>query len=147
MKENTKKIYLKNFGCQMNNRDSEHVVAQFLNHGYHLTDNKQDADVILMNTCSVRQHAEDKVWSELGRLKKIKVTSHQSPVTSRNFPVIGVIGCMAENLKDRIIERMPHVDLVCGPNDLGRIYQLVQKVTATKKNILAVGAACRSPSF
>lgn len=146
----------------MNDRDSEHVVAQFLAHGYRLTDNKKDADVILLNTCSVRQHAEDKVFSELGRLRKLKITNPKSQIPNksqitnskrkthnaeRTTPIIGVIGCMAENLKDTIIERMPHVDLVCGPNDLGRVYQLVEKFKTTQKNIVSVGAACRSPSF
>jgi len=129
----------------MNERDSEHVIAQFLDDGYSLAQIPKEADVILLNTCSVRQHAEDKVWSELGRLRKIKkVISFRSPVKS---PIIGVIGCMAENLKSKIIERMPIVDFVAGPNDLARLVAIVESIKETKKKIVAAGAAKRDASF
>ncbi len=134
-----KKIFLKTFGCQMNDRDSEHVVAQFLANGYTLVDSKQDADVILLNTCSVRQHAEHKVWSALGHLKRLK--------KKRKEIIVGVLGCMAENIKDAIIERAPYVDLICGPNDLMNVSKLVTKIQRNRKNILAVGLPHRDKSF
>jgi tRNA-2-methylthio-N6-dimethylallyladenosine synthase len=137
-------VYIKTFGCQMNDRDSELVMGQFLSRGYQLTDDKKDADVILFNTCSVRQHAEDRVFSELGTLKKLK-TNDQRLTT--NDPIIGVIGCMARNLGNKIIERMPQVDLVVGPNDLGRISELVKLVKKEKSREIAVDSPVRDKSF
>lgn len=152
----------------MNERDSEHVAAQFLDQGYSLAQAPKDADVILLNTCSVRQHAEDKVWSELGRLRKLKIPNHKFQITNKfqipdsklknksaertpqnadRTPVIGVIGCMAENLKNKIIERMPIVDFVAGPNDVARLVAIVETIKKTKKKIVAVGSAQRDASF
>lgn len=146
-----KRVFIRTFGCQMNIRDSELVIGQFLSGGYRLTDNIKEADVILFNTCSVRQHAEDKVWSELGTLKKLR--SHKPypdghrQATSHKRPVIGVIGCMAKNLGDEIIERMPQVDVVCSPNDLGKIYKIVCDVRKKKQKIIEVGSDARDKSF
>ena len=82
-----KKLYLETFGCQMNVLDSELVLGQLRAHGYEPTEDRASADVILYNTCSVREHAEQKVWSRLGELRQRK----------KDEPglVIGVIGCMA----------------------------------------------------
>ncbi len=123
----------------MNDRDSEHVIAQFIDQGYELAQDDKTADVILLNTCSVRQHAEEKVWSMLGYLKRLKKNKPQV--------IIGLLGCMAQNLQDAIIERMPHVDLVCGPNDLSRVYYLVKNIQKTNKNVIAVESMKRNPSF
>ena len=81
------RVYIETVGCQMNMLDSELVVAALRKEGYELTDNPKDADTVLFNTCSVREHAEHKIYSALGRLKFSK----------RNRPqkVIGVLGCMA----------------------------------------------------
>src|SRR6516162_5821537 len=88
-----KKLYIETVGCQMNLLDSELVVAKLRQEGYELTDNIQQADAILYNTCSVRQHAEDKVYSALGRIKRIK---------ERNPGVaIGVMGCMGQKDQDQ----------------------------------------------
>ena len=84
----------------MNMRDSEVVCGLLAKAGYKITDNSAKADVIIFNTCSVRQHAEDKVWSEAGRFKKGKI--------------IGVIGCMAQNYGQGIFERSPNVSFVVG---------------------------------
>src|SRR5438067_3797629 len=88
-----KKLYLETVGCQMNVLDSELVVGSLRREGYQLTDRPGDADVILFNTCSVRQHAEDKIYSALGRLRDHK----------RRHPgkIIGVLGCMAQKDKER----------------------------------------------
>src|SRR6187200_2128696 len=84
----TKKLYLETVGCQMNVLDSELVVGSLRRQGYELTEEATDADVILFNTCSVRQHAEDKIYSALGRLRHHK-NKHASTI-------IGVLGCMAQ---------------------------------------------------
>jgi len=83
-----RKLYLETFGCQMNVLDSELVLGQLRAHGYEQVDDRESADVIIYNTCSVRQHAEQKVWSRLGELRGRKASDPGL--------VIGVIGCMAE---------------------------------------------------
>src|SRR3569833_2312156 len=99
-----KSLYIETVGCQMNMLDSELVVAGLRKQGYQLVDNPQAADTILFNTCSVRQHAEDKIYSALGRLKNAK----------RDNPhkIIGVLGCMAQKDQKLIFERAPFVDLI-----------------------------------
>src|SRR4051794_11996089 len=102
----TKKLYIETVGCQMNVLDSELVVGALRRQGYELTHEPAEADVIFFNTCSVRQHAEDKVYSALGRLR-----SHKR---RRPDAVLGVLGCMAQKDQERVRRRGPHVDLVCG---------------------------------
>jgi len=126
----------------MNSRDSEALAGLLQDRGYTLTDKPENADVVLFNTCSVRQHAEDKVWSEVGRLQK--VVSRQSkvhgPSTMDHRPIIGIIGCMAQNYKEDIFKRTPQVDLVVGPNDLTSIPALLDALNKERSRALAVGA-------
>jgi tRNA-2-methylthio-N6-dimethylallyladenosine synthase len=116
------KLYIETVGCQMNELDSELVVASLRKDGYVLTNSPRDADTILFNTCSVRQHAEDKIYSALGRLKNAK----------RDNPdkVIGVLGCMAQNHQAIIFQRAPYVDLVVGPGQLHQVPALVREIRA-----------------
>src|SRR3954469_20859785 len=116
------KLYIETVGCQMNELDSELVVASLRKDGYELTNNPHDADTILFNTCSVRQHAEDKIYSALGRLKNAK---REHPNT-----VIGVLGCMAQNHQGIIFKRAPYVDLIVGPGQLHQVPALVREVRA-----------------
>jgi len=120
----------------MNDRDSELVMGQFIEHGYRIVDNPKKSDVILINTCSVRAHAEDRVFSFAGTLKKLKPN-----------PVIGIIGCMATNLKKEIVKRLPYVDLVVGPNDLSKIYDFVREIQKDRQHIVVVSAQQRDRSF
>jgi tRNA-2-methylthio-N6-dimethylallyladenosine synthase len=117
-----KKLYIETVGCQMNVLDSELVVASLRKRGFELTDNTRDADTILFNTCSVRQHAEDKIYSALGRLKNAKVTHPQK--------IIGVLGCMAQKDQRLIFERAPYVDLVVGPGQLHQVPDLIAQIEA-----------------
>ncbi|MCC7474595.1 MAG: tRNA (N6-isopentenyl adenosine(37)-C2)-methylthiotransferase MiaB [Pirellulales bacterium] len=114
------KLYIETVGCQMNELDSELVVASLRKEGYELTHSAAEADTILFNTCSVRQHAEDKVYSALGRLKNAK----------REHPhkVIGVLGCMAQKDQAIIFKRAPYVDLVVGPGQLHQVPSLVREL-------------------
>jgi len=112
-----KKIYIETVGCQMNVLDSELVVARLRQQGYELTSDPAEADAIFYNTCSVRQHAEDKIYSALGRIKHLKAR--------RPEVMIGVLGCMAQREPDQIRKRAPHVDLIVGPGQLGRVPQLL----------------------
>jgi tRNA-2-methylthio-N6-dimethylallyladenosine synthase len=134
------------------------VIGQFLSRGYQLTDDKKQADVILFNTCSVRQHAEDRVFSELGTLKKLKIRNPNAEIQNksrirnskfeiRNLPVIGVIGCMAKNLGREITRRIPEVDLVVGPNDLAHLYDYVRIIQKRRQRIVAADSPERDKAF
>lgn len=115
-----KKLYIETVGCQMNMLDSELVVASLRKEGYELTNIKSEADTILFNTCSVRQHAEDKIYSALGRLKHAK--------THNPNKIIGVLGCMAQKDQALILKRAPYVDLVVGPGQLHQVPQLIRDI-------------------
>ncbi len=118
-----KKLHIKSFGCQMNKLDSSLVTNALKASGFTLTDQPEDADVVLINTCSVREHAEQKVYSHLGHLKHIK-ESHPNLIC-------GVIGCMAQRLGNQLLEHQA-VDLVCGPAQISNITQLVQTAISEK---------------
>jgi len=117
-----KKLYIETVGCQMNVLDSELVVASLRREGYELTASTSDADTILFNTCSVREHAEEKIYSALGRLKNAK---RENP-----HKIIGVIGCMAQNHQRVVFDRAPYVDLVVGPGQLHQIPALLERIAA-----------------
>jgi len=115
-----KKAYIKTFGCQMNVYDSEKIAAilgQFEDH--ELTNTPENADVIIFNTCSIREKAQEKVFSDLGRVKHLK---QQNPDL-----IIGVGGCVASQEGKNIINRAPFVDIVFGPQTLHRIPELIKK--------------------
>jgi len=118
-----RKLYMETFGCQMNVLDSELVLSQLRAHGYQQVDERDEADVVLYNTCSVREHAEQKVWSRLGELRAAK---KENP----NL-IIGVIGCMAEREGTSIFSRFPHVDILCGPGELDKLPAMVHNAVVT----------------
>ena len=120
----TRKLYLETFGCQMNVLDSELVLGQLRARGYESTEDRASADVVMFNTCSVREHAEQKVWSRLGELRDAK--------SARPDLVIGVIGCMAERDGVDIFRRFPHIDILCGPGELDKLPAMV--VNASMQN-------------
>ena len=107
----------------MNLRDSEVIAGLLFGGGFGVTEEEEKADAVLFVTCSVRQHAEDKVWSEIGRIVK----KGQSPA-GRTVPVIGLVGCMAENYKEEAFKRMPGIDLVVGTNNIGEIPKLLKEI-------------------
>jgi tRNA-2-methylthio-N6-dimethylallyladenosine synthase len=129
----SKKLYIETVGCQMNVLDSELVVARLRASGYELTDDIEQADAIFYNTCSVRQHAEDKIYSALGRIKHLKKRKPEVAV--------GVLGCMAQKDQEQILRRAPHVDLIVGPGQLGRIPQLLDQARDEAAPQLAVSLA------
>ncbi len=114
----TKKLFIETVGCQMNVLDSEMVVAALRKRGYELTDNPRDAHTILFNTCSVRQHAEDKIYSALGRVRLEKLRDPKK--------IIGVLGCMAQKDQKLIFQRAPYVDLIVGPGQLQQVPDLIE---------------------
>ena len=110
-------VYLKTFGCQMNELDSELVQGHLQALGYRFTEAREEAEVVLFNTCSVREQAENKVWSRLGELGLEKQAGRRV--------VVGVLGCMAEREGLALMKRMPQVDLMCGPGELDRLPMLI----------------------
>src|SRR5256886_12639287 len=141
-----RKLYLETFGCQMNVLDSELVLGQLRAQGYETVEDRDAADVIIYNTCSVREHAEQKVWSRLGELKERKADDPGL--------VIGVIGCMAERDGTNLSKRHPHVDVLCGPGELDKLTALVHNAIVTNgtpgarrdRQIALMGAAVRRSS-
>lgn len=125
-----KKLYIETVGCQMNLLDSELVVGKLRSEGYVLTNDINQADTILYNTCSVRQHAEDKIYSALGRIKQLK---EQKPGLS-----IGVLGCMAQKDQAKILRRAPHVDVIVGPGQLAKVSELLVLARETATPQMAV---------
>ncbi|MEE8437357.1 MAG: tRNA (N6-isopentenyl adenosine(37)-C2)-methylthiotransferase MiaB [Candidatus Neomarinimicrobiota bacterium] len=113
-----KKYYIETFGCQMNVADSELVAGILQREGYGVAENISTADIILVNTCAIRDHAEEKVHSRLGFYDRIK--------QSRPHVVVGVLGCMAQNLKAEILESKPFVDIVLGPDSYRRLPELLR---------------------
>ena len=111
------KLYIKTFGCQMNEYDSGKIAdVMAAADGYELTDNPDEADLIVFNTCSVREKAQEKVFSDLGRVKHLK----------DNGALIGVGGCVASQEGAEIVKRAPYVDVVFGPQTLHRLPQLLE---------------------
>ena len=120
-----KKVYIETVGCQMNVLDSELVIGALRKQGYDLTHTASEADVILFNTCSVREHAEEKTYSSLGRVIPYKKWNPDL--------VVGVIGCMAQKDQHQIRDRAPYVDMIVGTGQLAKIPALVEEVKRTRQ--------------
>lgn len=127
------RYFLETFGCQMNILDSQLVEGQLRARGMAAVSDWREADLILFNTCSVRQHAEDKVLSRLGELKLHK---RRRPET-----VIGVIGCMAEREKEGLFVKAPHVDLLCGPGELNALPALLDELHERHERVAALAGS------
>lgn len=123
----TNNVYIETYGCQMNVADSELVLGILKNKGFSVTETADNADVILLNTCSIRDNAEQRIHGRLGNLKKIK---EKKPST-----VIGVLGCMAERLRISLIEEKKMVDLVVGPDEYRRIPEFIDQAFSGEKGI------------
>ncbi|GIW74778.1 MAG: tRNA-2-methylthio-N(6)-dimethylallyladenosine synthase [Phycisphaerales bacterium] len=127
------RVYMETFGCQMNELDSELVAGRLAQLGHTLTARPDEADVMLYNTCSVREQAEQKVLSRLGELRRVK--------RRRPTLVVGVLGCMAERDGAALMQRMPVVDLMCGPGELDKLPQLLDNAVRTRASLAADGLA------
>jgi len=128
--DSMKRLYIETVGCQMNVLDSEMVVASLRKDGYSITHDPKEADTILFNTCSVREHAEEKAYHNLFHLKQLKLKHPEK--------IIGVMGCMAQKDQRAIFERVPYVDLVVGPGQLQQIPNLLKRISAGEGKQLAV---------
>ncbi|MDD3119362.1 MAG: tRNA (N6-isopentenyl adenosine(37)-C2)-methylthiotransferase MiaB [Victivallales bacterium] len=124
------KVYLKTYGCQMNERDSEAVAGMLAARGYEITAQEEDADILIFNTCSVRDQAERKAIGKIGILTRLK----------RRKPdiYIGIMGCMAQNRGQALLDELPHVDFVIGTGQLHRLPEILAGVIAQRHRELRV---------
>ena len=120
-----KKFYIETFGCQMNVHDSEKVIGTLLSQGYRQVETPEAADLVFYNTCSIRDKAEQKVFSRLQQFKK----------ESGNGKVFAVLGCVAQQEGDRIFERAPHVSLVCGSASYNQLPELLVQIESGDKRV------------
>ena len=111
------KVYIETYGCQMNVADTEIVLGILNNKGYSQTNNADEADVVLFNTCSIRENAEQRIYGRLGNFKNLKALKPDL--------VVGILGCMAERLRKDLVEQKSIVDLVVGPDEYRRLPELI----------------------
>jgi tRNA-2-methylthio-N6-dimethylallyladenosine synthase len=127
-------VYLQTYGCQMNERDSEEILGMLAAQGYAVVDREEDADVILLNTCSVRAHAEERAIGKMGLMQKLK--------RERPDLVLGILGCMAKAQREEVFRRLPQVDLVAGPAEIYDLPDLLAGV-AERRQRAGLGARVR----
>jgi len=133
------RVYIRTFGCQMNERDSEIICSLMIDEGYQSASAPDEANLVIYNTCSVRKHAEDRVWGNLGDLKKLKEDSR----LRGNDIVIGLVGCMGKAYEKSVFERLPHVDFVCGPANIYEIPEVVERIRSGENHIVATDKETR----
>ena len=122
-----KKLFLRSFGCQMNDYDSEKIVDLMAEHGYERTDILEEADLVVFNTCSIREKSQEKVFSDLGRVREAKRESGKDDM------VIAVGGCVASQEGKKILSRAPYVNIVFGPQTLHRLPEMLNRYQETKR--------------
>jgi tRNA-2-methylthio-N6-dimethylallyladenosine synthase len=127
-----KTFYIETFGCQMNVHDSEKVAGVLMARGYRPVDTHQDADIILYNTCSIREKAAQKVFSRLGTFRKAGSTEHK---------IIGVLGCVAQQEGERFFERAPQVSLVCGSASYPQLPELLGQIESGNRRVRGLDLA------
>jgi len=120
-----KKFYLETFGCQMNVHDSEKVIGTLISEGYRQVQTVEEADLVLYNTCSIRDKAEQKVFHRLADYKKYQ----------KQGKVFGVLGCVAQQEGERIFERAPHVSMVCGSASYRNLPQMLVQIDAGNRRV------------
>ena len=125
---NKKKVFIKTYGCQMNEYDSEKLVLDLKKNHYEQTGDIQEADMVLLNTCNIREKAAEKVYSELGRIKKFK--------DIKTDLKIGVTGCVAQAESMEIFDRQPAVDFIVGPQSYHKFPEIISKLKDGKRNII-----------
>ncbi len=125
------KVYLRSFGCQMNLSDAERALGLLARHGYEPTVDEAQADLLLVNTCAIREKAEDKLFSLLGEWRQIK--------RQRPGVILAVMGCVAQEMKDEIRRRNPAVDVVVGTHNFHELGDLIEEVRETRSPITRIG--------
>lgn len=122
-----KKLFIETYGCQMNAGDSEIVVSIMQDNGYRYTEDVNEADIILINTCSIRDNAEQRIWGRLSAMRQLK--------KRKPSLIVGIIGCMAERLKEQLIEKGTGVDIVAGPDSYRSLPELARTAEDGSKGI------------
>jgi tRNA-2-methylthio-N6-dimethylallyladenosine synthase len=125
-----RKVFVHTFGCQMNASDSDRMVELLGRHAFARADSPDDADLILVNTCSVREKAEQKLLSALGRYREVK---------ARRGALIAVSGCVAQQEKERLLRRVPYVDFVFGPDNIGKLPEMVARAGEGRERFAETG--------
>ena len=120
-----KRIYVETYGCQMNVADTELIFGLLGRNGFSVTETPEDADVILVNTCAVRDNAEQRIYGRVGDLRRHK----------RAGDVLGVVGCMAQRLGPDLLKRIPHVDLVVGPDGYRALPELIRRAAGGERSV------------
>jgi tRNA-2-methylthio-N6-dimethylallyladenosine synthase len=126
-----KQVYLDTFGCQMNVADTDRMELILFHSGYQRTQAKEDADLILVNTCSIREKAEQKTFSLFGGLKPLKMANPDL--------ILGLTGCLGQQDGKKLLQRMPYLDFVIGPDQVEEISQAVDRVQSTNKSFVWTG--------
>jgi tRNA-2-methylthio-N6-dimethylallyladenosine synthase len=121
------KVYIETYGCQMNLADTEIILGILQNNGYDVTKSAEDADVVLVNTCSIRDNAEQRIYGRLGNFKNLK--------DSKPELIVGVLGCMAERLRSDLVEKKRIVDVVVGPDEYRKLPELIDVAFNGEKGI------------
>jgi len=124
-----KKVYLETFGCQMNVSDSERVATTLAKTGFEMTDQEDLADIVLINTCSVREKAEQKLYTRVGEIRS----------SFRKKPVVGVLGCVAQLEGETLFQKIEGIDLVLGTKAVGRVSDVIQRVLNGEEGIVDLG--------
>src|SRR4030095_13786287 len=124
-----KKVYLETFGCQMNVSDSERVATTLARKGFEMTSHETEADVVLINTCSVREKAEQKLYTRVGEIRK----------SFRKKPLVGVLGCVAQLEGETLFQKIEGIDLVLGTRAVGRISNVIERVLKGEEGIVDLG--------
>ena len=118
------KVYIKTYGCQMNERDSDAMASQLEAAGHQIVFTEEEADVLIFNTCSVRDAAERKAKGKIGYMKKLKAV--------KPGLIIGVAGCMAQRLGDKLLEELPHLDFVLGTGQLHTLPSRLEEISSER---------------
>ncbi|MDX2108673.1 MAG: tRNA (N6-isopentenyl adenosine(37)-C2)-methylthiotransferase MiaB [Verrucomicrobiota bacterium] len=121
------RVYLKTYGCQMNERDSDAVASMLRDRGYSIVDDEHQADIILLNTCAVRDQAEQKAIGKTGYLAKRKRNGENL--------ILGILGCMAQNRGAELLDRLPDLDLLVGTQKFHRVPEMLDQIIASQKGL------------
>ena len=124
------KVAIKTFGCQMNEYDSQVAMGLLGHQGFQMVEEESRADVVLMNTCSVREHAEERVWGRLGMLGKIK--------KERPDLIVGLMGCMVEEHREKLFKRFPQLDLMVGTRNIKELPALIEEVAKNRERVARI---------
>ena len=122
-----KKLFIKTYGCQMNFYDSDHMSNLLNGHGYETSEDIKEADLVILNTCHIRDKAKEKVYHEIGRVKK--------SFKGKKKPIVVVAGCVAQAENEEMLNREPYIDIVIGPQSYHKINDLILNQSKNKKNL------------